>query len=220
MKNKTVKPAQLITLTQALKEGNSSANQTIKGRFIGQHVYTCATGLVEYILSKGYEDRNAPFCLDDVENMYTNTEKQVKYIIDEQSTEDFAAHIEDEDGDTIWSIDAEGAQKLTEAGLVADFSDDQCVTDYLRSIKVISEYDTVVNADDDFETEPQEIYEYWIVSEYLYNKLKEYGQPVVTDGNLEIWGRTCSGQAILLDYVITKICANMEILEGQSNSWA
>ena len=73
--------------------------------------------------------------------------------------------------------------------------------------------------DKDIEQEPQEILEWWIVTEYLYNKLKEKGQPVLEWGNNCYWGRTCSGQAISLDGVITVICKDMEILEGQANEW-
>ena len=67
------------------------------------------------------------------------------------------------------------------------------------------------------EQEPQEIFEWWIVTEFLYNKLKEKGEPVLEWGNNYYWGRTTTGQAILLDGVISDICSDMEILEGQKN---
>ncbi len=51
----------------------------------------------------------------------------------------------------------------------------------------------------------KEIFEYWIISEWFYNKLKEINEPVIEWGNLFIWGRTCTGQAICLDYTIDKI---------------
>ena len=65
-----------------------------------------------------------------------------------------------------------------------------------------------------------EVLEHWIVSDYLADKLEAYGECIVTDiFNLTIWGRTCSGQAILLDSVIHDICYDMEILTGQKNEW-
>lgn len=67
---------------------------------------------------------------------------------------------------------------------------------------------------------PQEILEWWIVSNYLYRKLKEKGEPVLEWGNNYYWGRGCSGMAILLDGVISSICSEMEILDGQKYSWA
>ncbi len=69
------------------------------------------------------------------------------------------------------------------------------------------------------ETEPQEIFEWWIVTEYLYNKLKTLGEPVLEWGNNCYWGRCTTGQAILLDRVISEICDDMEILEGQKYQW-
>lgn len=73
---------------------------------------------------------------------------------------------------------------------------------------------------DEWEQEPQEIFEWWIVTEFLYDKLKAKGNPVIEWGNNFYWGRCTTGQAILLDGVITDICRDMEILEGQKYSWA
>jgi hypothetical protein len=70
------------------------------------------------------------------------------------------------------------------------------------------------------ETEAQEIFEWWIVTEWLYRQLKGKGEPVLEWGNNYYWGRCTTGQAILLDGVISSICWGMEILDGQANSWA
>lgn len=67
---------------------------------------------------------------------------------------------------------------------------------------------------------PQEIFEWWIVTDFLYRKLKAHDEPVLEWGNNYYWGRTCTGQSIMLDYVIGRICEDMEILEGQKYSWA
>jgi len=73
--------------------------------------------------------------------------------------------------------------------------------------------------DDEPEMGSQEIYEYWAVSDMLYKDLKAKGHPVWDSGSTLVWGRCTSGQAILLDGVITEICKEMEILEGQASSW-
>ena len=54
--------------------------------------------------------------------------------------------------------------------------------------------------------------EWWKVSNWLIEKLEEEGEPVIRDFN--IWGRTCSGQAILLDGVITAIQTKTKYMEG------
>lgn len=73
---------------------------------------------------------------------------------------------------------------------------------------------------DDWNNEPQEILEWWIITRWFYEKLKAKGQPVLQWGNNHYWGRCCSGQAILLDGVISEICLEMKILEGQANDWS
>ena len=71
-----------------------------------------------------------------------------------------------------------------------------------------------------YEEQYPEILEYWAVSSYLADKLEEKGECIAKDFlDFNVWGRTCSGQAILLDYVISDIAYDMEILEGQANEW-
>lgn len=65
-----------------------------------------------------------------------------------------------------------------------------------------------------------EVYEYWIVTKWFADKLKEKGEIVEELFGLNIWGRTTTGQAILLDLVVSEICEDLEILEGQKNDWS
>jgi|APSaa5957512535_1039671.scaffolds.fasta_scaffold447917_1 hypothetical protein len=54
--------------------------------------------------------------------------------------------------------------------------------------------------------EYDEIFEHWIVSEHLATQLEKHGESITRDFyGFTIWGRTCTGQAISLDYVIGKI---------------
>lgn len=63
--------------------------------------------------------------------------------------------------------------------------------------------------DIDFYDYPREVYEYWVVSDWMADKLKERGYLVTDWMGLTIWGRQCTGQAILLDYVINSICCEL-----------
>ena len=81
-------------------------------------------------------------------------------------------------------------------------------------------WEDIENVYDEETDEYQEIFEWWIITEYLYDKLKEKGQPVLEWSNSYYWGRCTTGQAILLDHVISEICEDMQILEGQKYSWA
>lgn len=72
----------------------------------------------------------------------------------------------------------------------------------------------------DLDTEPSEIYEWWAVSEFLAERLLAHGEPIIEGPICWYWGRGTSGQAILLDGVISRICEEMGILDGQPYSWA
>lgn len=51
----------------------------------------------------------------------------------------------------------------------------------------------------------QEIYEWWFVSRWLYERLREADEPVIDSEYGYLWGRTCTGQAIFLDAAIEQI---------------
>jgi len=67
-----------------------------------------------------------------------------------------------------------------------------------------------------------DVYEHWLVSNWLAGKLENHGEKVIRDffGFNAVWCRTTTGQMISMDSVIWKIAEEMEILEGQKNSWA
>jgi hypothetical protein len=75
------------------------------------------------------------------------------------------------------------------------------------------------DAPKDVEPQAHEIYEWWFVTSYLYEKIKEKGEPVINSNYGYLWGRCATGQAILLDGVIGQIAEEMQILEGQQFDW-
>jgi len=55
-----------------------------------------------------------------------------------------------------------------------------------------------------------EIFEHWIVSDWLADKLEAKGEKIDRDfAGMTIWARTTSGQAIAADSVIEAICAEL-----------
>ena len=56
----------------------------------------------------------------------------------------------------------------------------------------------------------REVFEHWIVSDWLADKLEERGEKVDRDfAGMTIWARTTTGQAISMDYVIGQIAADL-----------
>ena len=51
----------------------------------------------------------------------------------------------------------------------------------------------------------QEVFEHWLCSDWLIRKLKEQDEPILETDFETWWGRTCTGQAIYLDYNIQKL---------------
>lgn len=172
---------------------NSSVNQRIKEKLVGREVYACISGIAEYILRKGYEDADAPFTIEDVENLYQYPEYYGTYASFQGGTEE---------------------QRDEEIARLKEMKESEAWEE-MCSFDTIDEEIQALN---ELETEPQGVYEWWIVSGWLCEKLKQQGECVIEHEN--IWGRCCTGQAILLDGVISRIAADLGILEGQEHSWA
>jgi len=66
--------------------------------------------------------------------------------------------------------------------------------------------------DHDLDDDPiqREVFEHWVVSSWLAEKLIEKGEKVDRDfAGLTVWARTTTGQAIAMDYVIQSIAADL-----------
>lgn len=108
----------------------------------------------------------------------------------------------------------EGEDTFTVCGKTFDYEDDAIEVARMSKIDAIREkvadivddWQRVCNRFD-LDLDPTEVYEYWIVSSWLYKRLEERGECVGEFAGMSIWGRTCTGQAIYLDGVIREIAA-------------
>jgi len=71
------------------------------------------------------------------------------------------------------------------------------------------DYENITNLyqqnEDGQDEEPQEVFEWWIISEWLLEELEKRGEPILKTDYQNYWGRTTTGQSISIDYVIEKI---------------
>lgn len=80
--------------------------------------------------------------------------------------------------------------------------------------------DDVQNMYDEETDSYAEVFEWWAVSDWFGEKLKEKGEVIIdTVWGKTYWGRCTTGQAICLDGVIFDIAYDMEILKDMEHSW-
>ncbi|RZK42666.1 MAG: hypothetical protein EOO90_06405 [Pedobacter sp.] len=177
---------------------NSTKNQDIKGQFVYKHIYACVTSVVEYILVKGDDDPDAPFSNTDLNNTIYFEDAQGNIYTPDAKDEQLGK----------WEEELDKLTLLMEENL-----------DDLSYVKQHEELEEQIDELRYATEQYAEVYEWWICSPWLARRLEAYDQIILSDGNNDYWGRCTSGQAILLDLVISRICADMEILEGQANMW-
>lgn len=185
---------------------NSIVNQEIKDKFVRQHVMECQTGMVEYILKTTYDSmeyfNNAPFNYEDIVNQYIDNSDAIEEL------EDRISELEDEKDTIEMNIEDEESE--------ADEETYKCELERIeRELEQLEDEKDSLECEQE---EPQEVYEWWHVGSWLCEKLEKKGEVVIPHMNL--WGRCTTGQAILLDSVISSICEDLEILEGQENDWS
>ncbi len=173
------------------------------------------------------EDKNCEI-FDEIENLY-------KYRIDIPEVKDLKVHekVKLSRGDVLETEREKIVKEIWEK--IAELKGEESFGDMILADGEISEETNRVNQADidnrivelesclpDIENargEMQEICEWIHVSNFLHDRLREKGHPVWNDGKVYMWGRTTTGQALLFDDVISEICSDMEIFEGQQNEW-
>lgn len=64
--------------------------------------------------------------------------------------------------------------------------------------------------DNNIDPYQNEALEHWLITDWLAEKLEAKGEMILRDFmNLTLWGRACSGQAIMLDSVIGEIYTDL-----------
>ena len=58
--------------------------------------------------------------------------------------------------------------------------------------------------------EDTEVLEWWLVTPYMAELLKENGEVILADYDCYWWGRTTTGQALYMDWVIQEIARQTE----------
>jgi hypothetical protein len=144
--------------------------------FVRREVYANVGEMVEYILEA--DDPRAPFHWEDITNMYPDpdnweVEELEAWIVDNHSQADLDNMLE-------MNLDAGDPEE----GVEPD--------NYMYDLR----YFIRDNA------EAAEVYEWWLVSNWLAEKLSERGEVIIEPN---IWGRQAAGQAVYMDGIMQDI---------------
>ena len=178
---------------------NSAKNQRICGKLVQRDVIACVSTLVSELAAKA---EHFPEYEDDLYRAFSadDWEQGAADAVDGMDAESLREYLEENDVEQI----PEGEEDMRRAVL------DHIGTDAREFCE-----------NNRLAVPSRDVLEHWIVTDWLADCLENRGELIIRDffGFDAIWGRTCSGQAILLDGVIWDICESMEILEGQRNEW-
>ena len=213
----------------------SSKNQRIIDKFVDREVYANVTDMVEFILQNSYGDASGepPFTSYDITNAYVDNSDRIEELNDyleelNEELEELESEIEELESDLEstreefeeepYRIELRDDIKLYNKEIEEKSSKVKEKIDERSSLlSNIQGLENEVDALEDEQDEPNEVYSWYLVSGWLCDKLKGMGEVVIDHENL--WGRGTFGQSISLDWVIGCICKNLEILEGQNYEW-
>lgn len=195
---------------EEFREATPNENKLIESEFLAEKwvetdILCCQSSLVDELLKM--ERPLDGFSYDDVENLYVDPEEWTLEECKEWIDGHLGIDNEDYPDPNPWGMDREALLEYLNRE-EEDFA--ERVDDEMLRIEVIGKIDL----DEDFNLwkdfirdnqEPQEVLEWWLVTGWLCQKLREAGEPVLDNNWGFWWGRTCSGQAILADGVLQRI---------------
>lgn len=154
---------------------------------VKNEVLTCQTSLVEKLLE------NEIVSYDDITNMYKDNSEEI-----EEKQEEI---------DNVQNDDR--YQELDEKYMNDELTDNEQV-EYDAFTNDIETLENDLSELESEQEEPQDIFEWWVITDWLANKLEAYGEPILRSDYETWWGRTCSGQSISMDYVIEQIVKDLQ----------
>lgn len=194
----------------------SAKNQRILDKLVSREVYCCMTSEMEYMLGRvetDTEEDDNPFDESDLENTWVHHCPHCG--CDEEFETIEVGDIPDEElktEDDTYECPVCGME-YTEAADAKECCGEDTEVHRCSCGKILS--------DDEYadSLRPAEIYEWWAVSRWFGEKLREQGCVVIDAWGKSYWGRCATGQSITLDGCITNIAKEMQILDGMENCW-
>ena len=169
-----------------------------------QDVLVCQSALVESLLAEG--DREG-WTVDDIENLYPHVHDAGV----ERCHEVLIEHGAELPVPNPFIMDR---GELHELALKVSHTDSDGLATYseshLRQFVIIQIDEGSIAGLDEWreaagDCGPQEVFEWWLVTPYLARHLRDIDEPILDNDYGCWWGRTCTGQSILLDGTLQRI---------------
>lgn len=211
----------------SFKELTDTQKERIADQYVANHFFSLDNRVVNYILSKGWEDQEAPFSWDDVTNnnyygFVTINGYQEELTTEERDElEEKFDRLVDRWYDYKEDVLQARIDKLEDEQ--SDLDDDNFEYDILyksmqerldrlqeRYNRADEKHGQLDSTLDDLKSmdfdERHEIYQWFKVDRDTAHRLDELGESIL-DG--DYWGRSCCGQSITLDHCIQTIAFNL-----------
>jgi hypothetical protein len=193
---------------------DSHANHRIRSRLVEREVLHNLCSTVEFVTQHGHNAEQIDY--DELLNLCSGKdwEEPGRDHISDMDRNDLLNALS-EYGADLPGVDEDNEDDDADEG--GDLSDDQ-----LRQMLIAEIGNDWQGFCETERLDPHDldVYEHWAVTSWFKNRLAERGEITGELLDFDVWGRTCTGQAISMDHVIASIAAKMEILDGQANSWA
>ena len=167
-------------------------------------VLACQSVLVSTLLERGDVDG---FTVDDMENVYPDPsdwslERCREYLDDNCGRDCFP-------DPNPWSMDRDECVELLESVSI-ECRDDETLDTLREAVAANIDDETLDGLDAWREAvrengEPQEAYEWWLVSDWLCSRLRDLGEIVIDNGHGSWWGRGCTGQSMIMDGTLQQV---------------
>ncbi len=177
-------------------------------------IYGCDSALVDDLIKAsdelGGSDLGRGFSIDEIRNIYRDPSDwdaaQCREYLSDHGTDAPDVPVIDCtacDGSGSLTDDQESTKCTTCDGrgsvLDQDADDDTRYVDELR--EAVREYS---------QENPAEVFEWWRVDSWLCDQLHEIGKVTIDNGYGHWWGRTCTGQGLIMDGTLQQIAALYE----------
>jgi hypothetical protein len=179
--------------------------EEIAQNLLNNEIYCCDSSLVDDMLKL----EGSGFSIDDIQGVYADPSD---WTVDQcrDYLNDYGIRKQPDDPR---DLDRETCVELLES-VGIECRDEETVETLRVAVESNIDDETLDGLDDWRDAvrdnaEPREIYEWWRVSKWLAEKLHEIDQPTLENDYGYWWGRTCTGQAILMDRTLQDVARNI-----------